>query len=92
MKQKLKDMAPLDRLRMGSNPRNRLSISRPAKRVIRPTTYEGTGSVPHLINTLFPSMKPENKKALMNRVERHADYYGDLPAVESLKTWGKVYQ
>jgi hypothetical protein len=91
MKQKLKDLAPLDRLRMGSNPRNRFSISRPAKRVIRPTTYDGTGSVPHLIGNLFPSLPAESKNALLKRVERYADYYGDLPPIESLKSWSKVY-
>lgn len=90
---KVNPLSPLDKLRMGAPAKSRLSVSRPAKRVIRPVTYSGTGNVPKYVRDAVSDLPgyADNIPALrglVHRVETYAFKHnnGIIPSVEKVRT------
>ena len=72
-------------LREGSNSRNRMSVSRGAKRTIRPTTYEGTGNLARYIMGIFPGETKTTYNLIYKRVQSHVDRTGTTPGKQDIR-------
>jgi len=58
----------LEALRKGAPHNTKLSVSRKAKRTIKPSTYSGTGNLPLLVMSLFPKGNRVTWKIAANKI------------------------
>jgi len=65
----------------------KLSVSRPARRTITPTTYRGTGNLHGLIRNTFPYLSPAIWRAITQQVTQYAEQEnsGRTPDVWTIK-------
>lgn len=76
----------LAKLRQGADKRTKLTVSRPAKRSIKPVTYEGTGNIRKYVESVVGG-RPS--AALMQRVENATDFTGLVPDATLIRSWMK---
>lgn len=74
----------LAKMRKGAPARTKLSVSRPAKRSIKPTTYMGTGNTYGYVRSIIGT-KPSRE--LMQRVNNAIDYTGSTPDATTILGW-----
>lgn len=74
----------LAKLRQGADKRTKLTVSRPAKRSIKPVTYEGTGNLPKYVESVI-GRRPS--QSLIRRVENATDFTGYVPDASVIRSW-----
>lgn len=81
----------LEKLRKGANARTKLTVSRPAKRTIKPP-YSKHGNektmARYVMQTLPPRQRTrQNLSIVMKRVNNVVDYTGEFPTPEMIKSF-----